>query len=101
VISSREHREGKTDDDDFSERMNVLREECGVLSRKLADTGVASLVPEEMRKKIVELSRVLNEMRRKAEAGEDLSGMVAESKRVFREISVGIRKIVGTYGLEE
>jgi hypothetical protein len=89
------------DYEDLRRRMDVLREEHAALSRKLDDTGVASLAPESMRNGLSEVNRALNEMRRRADAGEDLSGIVKQTRGQLRQVSVGIRKIVGTYGLVE
>lgn len=86
---------------DWHRQMEVLRKEHGVLSHKISDTGISALAPEKIERELKEIGPTLNEIKRKIGAEEDFSTIMKAGRDQLLQISVDIRKIVGTYGLGE
>ncbi len=81
--------------------MNDLQTELFIVNKKANDTGIVTLSPKKMRIQIRDFLLTMGAIQRKIVAEEDASAMVKKGKDQLRQISVDIRKIVGTYGLGE
>jgi hypothetical protein len=79
--------------------MDDLNEEIVVLTKKASNTGIITLAPKKIRTAISGLMDTLREIARKSMAEEDASALVIKGRSQLKQISVDIRKIVGTYEL--